>query len=306
MAYSEGAIRLRAPSVSELPRLEDRVSFLFVDRARIEQGRTGLEVWSQATGEFLRTAVPTANLAVLMLGPGVSITTPAMGTLFRSGTTVVFTGADGMVGYSAARPLSSKSTWACAQARLWADEKARLGVARAMYLKRFPTDKVPETATMNSLRGLEGRRVKLTYKGLATKHRIPAFKRIAQGATDPTNIALNQANSILYGVALSVVSTLALNAALGFVHQGSSGALLYDLADLYKVEISIPAAFTAASTGKPVGLLVREQLHKQQVLKTMLATAMELLRPGLDPADGEDHLADEYQFVQGHTNWSDF
>lgn len=308
MAYSDGAIQLQRPDLTDLPRVGDRVAFLFLDKVRIEQGRTGLEAWSADENKnLIRTVIPAAQLAVLCLGPGTSVTGPAMTTLFRAGTAVIFTGADGLVAYASARPLASDGRWVAAQARVFADPPARLAAARILYQARFPDDPLPAGAPLASLRGLEGHRVKATYRLLAGQHKQPGFKRVTQGATDPVNVCLNRANSLLYGVALAVSGALGLSPSLGVIHQGATGAFLYDLADVYKTAVSIPAAFEAARESQPeahIGRLVRQRLHEQRVLPAMLALTQTLFSDLVDAQDGTDQLLDDNGFVPGLVNWA--
>jgi CRISPR-associated protein Cas1 len=309
MAYSDDALALQRPDLASLPRIGDRVAFLFLDRTRIEQGRTGLEGWSkdEATGLPVRTVIPAAQLAVLCLGPGTSITGPAMTTLFRSGTSVVFTGADGLVATAAARPLASDGRWATAQARLHTDPALRLAAARSLYRARFPEEPIPDEVPLASLRGIEGHRVKATYRQLAARYKQHDFKRITQDATDPVNVGLNRANSMLYGVALAVTSALGLSSSLGVIHQGSTGAFLYDLADAYKTSVTIPAAFEATNYRVPsdhLGRLVRQRLHDQRVLPSMLKLTQQLLGGLVDAADGADQLLDDHGYVPGMINWA--
>lgn len=284
------------------------MAFLFLDKVRVEQGRTGLEAWSaDPDGRPVRTVVPAAQLAVLCLGPGTSVTGPAMTTLFRAGTTVIFTGADGLIAYASARPLATDGRWAAAQAYLFTTSTARLAAARTLYQARFPSQPLPENVPLASLRGLEGHRVKSTYKLLAAQHGHPAFRRVTVGATDPVNVCLNRANSLLYGVALAVTNALGLSPALGVIHQGSTGAFLYDLADVYKTTVSIPAAFEAAAHPKPedhIGRLVRKRLHEQRVLQQMFVLAQRLLADLVDQQDGTDQLLNDKGFVPGLINWS--
>lgn len=307
MSFSDGAMRLLRPSIVDLPQLTDRVSFLFLDRVRIEQGRTGLEAWAEKAEEgFQRTAIPAATLALLALGPGTSITAPAMATLFRSGTVVIFTGADGMIGYSSARSLAATGKWAAAQARLWVDLTERRTIARQLYLLRFPEQSIPEGVSLDVLRGLEGQSVKQTYQTMAKTHHVKGFHRVTVGAQDPINVGLNRANSLLYGVALSVCSALCLNPALGFIHNGASGALLYDLADVFKVKISIPVAFEAAEEEDPIkalGGLLRSSIVKYGVLDEMFTMTQDILAKGCTPHDGEDRLLGDNGFVPGLKNW---
>ena len=230
-----------------------------------------------------------------------------MTTLFRSGTVVIFTGGDGMIGYSSARSLASTGRWAAAQARVWVDLNQRKEIARRLYLFRFPEQDIPEGVSLSVLRGLEGQRVKQTYRAMAKQHRVQGFRRVTVGAEDPINVCLNRANSLLYGVALSVCSALCLNPALGFIHDGAAGALLYDLADVFKVRISIPVAFEAAKDDEPMkvlGRLLRESLHRHKVLDEMMGMTLELLAGGCIPHDGEDRLLNDIGFVPGQRNWN--
>ena len=306
MSYSGGAIKLLQPALEDLPRIGDRVAFLLLDQARVEQGRTGLEAWATRDGEPVRIASPAAQIAVLCLGPGTSITTPAMTTLARSGTVVLFTGADGAITYSSARPLATDGSWATAQARTWADPSLRLTAARRLYQERFPDDPFPDGLALASMRGLEGQRIKHTYRRYATQYKIKNFKRVTLRADDPVNVCLNRANALLYGVALAVTSALGLSPSLGFIHQGATGAFLYDLADVWKPTVSIPAAFEAGSGQNPtaeLGRLLRHRIHTHQVLARMFALAQDLVGPARLNADADDRLLNDQGFVPGLINW---
>ena len=305
MNYSQPAVSLLQPDLGALPRVTDRISYLFMDRVRIEQSDTGLEAHSKIDGEHCTTVIPVANLAVLMLGMGSSISTPAISTLSRSGTSVVFVGADGLVGYTTSRPLSTSSKWALAQARLVSNTDARRKAAKQLYLARFPSEDIPDAVTIAALRGVEGYRVKGVYSQMATKYKVKNFRRVTQGAEDDINVCLNIANSILYGVALNVAMSMSLNPALGIIHEGTNGAFLYDLADAFKVNISIPAAFEASSHKEPVVAvrrLVREKMYGDGVLDKMFRLAQAILDPLA--IDGKENLLlNDRGFVDGAKNW---
>jgi CRISPR-associated protein Cas1 len=306
MSYSQGAIDLKTPELDELPRLGDRISFLTLDRVRVEQGRTGVEAWSQAEdGALCRASLPVAQIAVLCFGPGSSVTSPAMATLARAGTSVLFSDAAGIVSYACARPLTGDAKWAAAQARIWVDPGMRLAAARRLYAERFPDHQLPDNVTVARLRAFEGRYMRTIYQGESARYKVRGFRR-APGSDDPVNSSLNRANSIVYGLALSVISALACSPALGFIHHGRAGALIYDLADVYKPAVSIPAAFQAASrdpAARDVGKMVRERIHRQQVLPAMLALLQEILRPAISPNDAGDFLLDDTGFAPGIRNW---
>ncbi len=294
MSLSEPARQLVTIPLEALPRLGDRIPYLHLDRARVEQGRTGVEAWSEGPdGEFLRTTLPVAGMGALLLGPGTSISAPAAATLFRSGTSVLFTDGAGMVAYATARPLTSGARWAGAQARAWADPTSRRAVARRLYLERYPGQDIPEDISLFALRGLEGRAVRNAYKAMSRRYKVPFSRRNATDPQDPVNVCLNIANSSLYGMAGAVCSTLALNPALGFVHSGPVRALLFDLGDVYKEETSIPAAFAAArakDATRHVHRILRARVHEQRVMHKMLDLAVRLLEPYLDDSDDADRL----------------
>ena len=61
------------------------------------------------------------------------------------------------------------------------------------------------------------------------------------------NQALSCANIALYGLVHSIVVALGISPGLGFIHTGHDLSFIYDIADLYKAEITIPLAFEIAS-----------------------------------------------------------
>ena len=76
---------------------------------------------------------------------------------------------------------------------------------------------------------------------------------------DAINQALSAANVALYGVVYSAVNAMGLVPGLGFVHQGHDLSFVYDIADLYKADITIPIAFQVASEygSENIGRLAR-------------------------------------------------
>lgn len=308
MPYSVDATKLKSPDIKFLPRLTDRIEYLCISRGRIEQTRTGVEVWLEVDGAPVHASIPIGNLALLGLGNGVSITVPALTSLHRAGTTVITTSADGLISYSCARPLTSSSRWATAQARLHCDPGLRLKAALHMYRARLPdafTD--AEVNTLEQLRGIEGRHVRDTYSRLARQFGIQNYRRQAQGAKDPVNIGLNIGNAILYGLAATVCSALSLNPSLGIIHEGNARAFLFDLADIYKTRTSIQAAFECGGDADPTATrkLLRNLIHDQHILESMMTYTQELLTMALSPsssADG-DRLFDPEGDVAAHSNW---
>jgi CRISPR-associated protein Cas1 len=282
--------RLASPTLAMLPRVADSLSFLYLDAVRVVQDDTGVCARvGPAGGGSDRVYLPTAALSCVLLGPGTSITQPALATLARHGTTVVCAGSGGVRAYAGIQPSSLTTHWLEKQATAWASDEQRLAVATRMYLQRFG-DYVPPGATLAQLRGTEGQRVKSLYKLLAQKHKIARFRRNYDPAAweiqDPVNLALSAANTCLYGVVHSAILAMGCSPALGFIHSGTQHAFIYDIADLYKAEITIPLAFSLHFSTRPemeARRRLREEFRLFKLLPRIVADIQQLLDPGSDP-----------------------
>ncbi len=302
MTYSKAALRLAKPQVVELPRLDARISFLYIDKAKIAQTETGIVSYSEDNSLL---QIPSASLSVLLLGAGTSLTTQAAITLYRSGCCVMFTGLAGAMAYCSARPLTGKAKWSEAQARLWASPHDRLLAAKNIYKSRYPDLNWEGLDNLNVMRGMEGAKVRNAYKVASRKAGMPGWKRQVDNEIDVVNSMLNLSNSILYGSALAACSALALNPALGFIHEGSVGALLYDLADSHKARSSIPISFASAKLEHPavyVRTMMREYLHSENVLTETITVLTSILQPYLNDHVG-DYLLDDVGHVPGMRNY---
>jgi CRISPR-associated protein Cas1 len=179
-----------------------------------------------------------------------------------------------------------------------------------MYLRRF-AEPPPGALTLERLRGAEGARMRTLYRSLAATHRVPGFKRRydpAQfDAADPVNRALSTANTCLYGVCLAAVVSIGAVPQLGFVHTGTAMAFVYDIADLYKAETSIPAAFTLARSDDPetaARRVMRRRFRETKLLRRVVGDVTSLLAGGLDPNERDgNQLAGEAGLVPGGRNW---
>ncbi|QEV43167.1 type I-E CRISPR-associated endonuclease Cas1 [Streptomyces nodosus] len=292
-----------------LPRVTDSLSFLYLDVVRVLQDDTGVcaEVTSERHGRQT-VYLPTAALSCVLLGPGTSITARALATLARHGTTVLVTGSGGVRCYAGAQPDSLSTTWLERQVRAWADDSLRLVVATAMYEKRFGGGTVPPGTTLEQLRGMEGQRVKAQYRILAQQYKIGRFRRAYDPAQwhgqDPVNLALSSANTCLYGIVHAAVLALGCSPALGFVHSGNQQALVYDIADLYKAELTIPLAFSLHAATNPEAEArrsFREGLRLFRLLPRIVHDLQDLLDPSGDREvpDPEEQLVDLWDPVAG-------
>lgn len=285
--------RIAAPTAAMIPRIGDSLSFLFLDMMRITQDDTGILALPAQGAPTRRLRIPTAAVSCLLLGPGTSITNPAVATLARHGTTTVFTGWGAVRCYAAITRSGQSSRWLETQAAAWADPDQRLTVAQRMYAHRFPTaaGNLPASVKLNTLRGLEGQRMKALYRRLAKTHGLHAFHRSYdpddwehQG---PVNLALSAANTCLYGIAHAAIIAVGCSPGLGFVHTGTSHAFVYDIADLYKAELTIPLAFSLHASEDPEGDARRAFRHGLTLFRLMpriVGDIQRLFEPGT-PAD---------------------
>ncbi|MCI6041980.1 type I-E CRISPR-associated endonuclease Cas1e [bacterium] len=247
----------------QLPRASDRVTFIYVEHAKINRNDGAVTV-AESRG-IVR--IPAAMIGILLLGPGIDISHRAMELLGDTGTSVAWVGEHGIRQYAHGRSLARTSRFLEKQAKLVSNTRTRLQVARSMYQMRFPEEDVSEL-TMQQLRAKEGARIRKLYRKMSQEYGVRWDGREYdpenyQGG-DPVNQALSAANVALYGLSYSAVSSLGMASGLGFVHTGHDLSFVYDIADLYKAEITIPIAFRIASEYEPgddVGRIARQNVR---------------------------------------------
>ena len=308
----------RPRSGHDVPRLTDGISFLYLEHARIDREDQTIVVFDKEG----RTPVPVASLNALLLGPGTRITHRAVMSLSDHGCGMVWVGERGVRFYGGGSPINRSSRLAERHATLWANPTSRKRTARLLYLARFPEEKV-ERLSIAQLRGREGARVKRAYRLASILTGVEWSGRYYDpddwDASDPVNQALSAATACLYGLCHTVVSVLGLIPSLGFIHTGHRFSFIYDLADLYKVELAIPAAFEAVAEGNPelervVRRRMRDVFWRTGLLRRMVDDVLTLFAEDLSDAaalnrmrDGRDLLRlwdpDEGEFPSG-TNYA--
>ena len=243
MSETHGA---KKAELNELLRIEDRVSFIYLEHARISREDSALVVYDKRGVIH----IPIALVGVLLLGSGTDISHRAVELIGDAGTSVVWTGEQGVRQYAHGRSLTHSSRYLEKQARLVSNNRSRLDVARRMYQLRFPNEDVSKN-TMQQLRGKEGARIRKLYTSLSKEYDVEWNGRqydvndYKSGSI--VNQALSAGNVALYGLVYSVIAAMGISPGLEFVHTGHDLSFVYDVADLYKGEISIPIAFQIAS-----------------------------------------------------------
>lgn len=238
-------MRRAATDLHLLPRFSDGLTFLYVEHARIEQAQHAIVI-IDARG---KVPVPVAALAVLMLGPGTTMTHAAMLACADNGCSVAYCGEAGVRLYASGLGETRKAGNLMAQARAWADAAEHMRVVMRLYRMRFK-DPVDENLSLEQLRGMEGVRVRDTYARLSRETGVKwsgrSYKTDHWDAADGVNRALSTANACLYGLCHAAIISTGFSPGLGFIHTGKSLAFVYDIADLYKCEVTVPVAFECA------------------------------------------------------------
>lgn len=234
--------------LSQLPRVADGWTFLYTEKVRIERADYAIELRDK-TG---RIPVPVAAISALMLGPGATITHAAVLALAESGCSIVWCGEGSARFYAAGLGETRRAQHLEAQARAWASPKKHNEVVRRLYTMRFD-EVLPPTLTLEQIRGREGARVRDAYAQASRETGVPwngrAYRRDDWQSADPVNRALSAANACLYALCHSAIVAIGMSPGLGFVHVGKQLSFVYDVADLYKVEVTVPAAFRAVKAG---------------------------------------------------------
>jgi len=282
----------------ELPKLRDSLSYLYVEHAVLNKKDNAIEYIREDEG---RVMIPVATLSVLMLGPGTKITHAAIRTLADNGCSVVWVGEDGTKFYAQGGGETRRSFHVLRQAEISCDPQMRLGVVRKMYQMRFPDPLEPDL-TLEQIRGMEGARVRSSYYRASKTYSVPwhgrSYDRGSWSNSDPINRALSGAHALLNGLCHTAIVSGGYSPALGFIHTGKQLSFVYDIADLYKAEITIPLAFQSVAEATDrvearVRAACREKFREVKLLDRILPDIDELLEIGPETlVEGDDYDGD--------------
>lgn len=274
--------------LSETVPLKERNSMLFLRYGRIDVD-DGAFVLEDASG--VRMQIPVGGVVCLFLEPGTTVTHAAMALAAECGTLLIWVGEGGVRLYSAGQPGGARADRLLYQARLALEDEPRLKVVRAMYRFRFQEDP-PQRRSIEQLRGLEGVRVRTLYKLLAEQYKISWGKRSYNpqdwDSADIVNRATSVACHCLYGICEAAVLAAGYAPAIGFLHTGKPLSFVYDVADLFKFETVVPAAFRVVARNshnieRDVRLHCRDIFRETHILRKIIPTIEEILSAGEVP-----------------------
>ena len=243
--------------------------------------------------------IPHQALSIILLGPGSKVSHDALRLLARHGTALAAVGEDGVRCYTAPPLGPDRSDWARQQARVWAQEKSRIDIARTMYSWRL--GEVLPHKQIEVLRGIEGARMKETYKLVAQRYGITwsgrRYDRKNPNAADVANQAINHAATAVQAAATIAVAATSTLPQLGFIHEDSAQSFVLDIADLFRDRVTLPVAFAAAKEAKTnhrdtIDKIVRRRcsqaFRKDNVIPAMISRIKQLFdKPSANDARKE-------------------
>jgi len=265
--------------------MKDRVSLIFLQYGQLDV-IDGAFVLVDQTG--VRTHIPIGSVACLMLEPGTRVSHAAVKLAATVGTLLVWVGEAGVRLYAAGQPGGARCDRLLYQAKLALDEELRLKVVRKMFELRFG-EPPPSRRSVDQLRGIEGARVRQTYKLLAQRYGIDwrgrSYDPKDWDKSDVVNQCVSAATSCLYGITEAAVLAAGYAPAIGFVHSGKPLSFVYDIADIIKFDAVVPKAFEIAAKhpGQPdreVRLACRDIFRADKTLARLIPLIEEILGAG--------------------------
>ncbi len=281
--------------LQELTRFEDRLTYLYLEKGHIEQHQNSVAYVTERE----TVPIPAASLALLMLGPGTTITHAAVQNLADCNCLVAWCGDEGTRFYAFGRGGTFHATKLLRQAELYCNPRSRAHVVRRMYEKRFGQPLEPGL-TLEQIRGREGYRVRNAYREAAEKFGVKwegrKFDPTNWDAADPLNRALSAANACLHGITQAAIITAGYSPAIGFIHTGKALSFVYDVADLYKAAMIVPMVFeivaqSVHSVEQKSRMACRDLFQDTRLLERILPDIEEVLYGGPDSGTGADGAA---------------
>ncbi|MBQ8626149.1 MAG: type I-E CRISPR-associated endonuclease Cas1 [Agathobacter sp.] len=291
-----------------LPRAKDRITFLYVNKARIEQTEFAIKI-VQANRQV--TEIPISTISTLFLGPGTSITHAAIKNICNVGCSVVWCGTGGWRFYSCGIAATNSNKNILLQAEYYASKMKHMDLVRRMYLLRYPEEHL-KSKTTAELRGLEGYKVQQLYQKLSAQYNVDwNGRQYSVGEfveQDLINQCLTFSNQVLYGIVRSVISILGFSPAIGFIHTGHIDSFVFDIADLYKEKTTIIAAFKYCSKHNYFNedellRMLRHEFNEINLMKTIVKDILTLFDTNENNVEIELQLWDKDGSVPGGINY---
>lgn len=261
------------PPLETLTPAKERWTPIYLEHGRLEVDDSSVK-WIGADYTVLR--IPVATVSTLLLGPGTTVTHAAIKACADCNTPICWVGAQGMRFYATGVTPTHDNARARLQAKLHTSKKSRENIAREMFVLRFGDAEFVQGKTIKALMGMEGQRVKALYSEMGSKYGVtwkgrqydPSNWNLADGL----NRAISAANSSFYALVTAIVVSMGYLPQLGFIHSAGTLPFVFDIADIYKPESTLEAAFQTIginpkATEKEVLIRLKQIIEQLKLLK---------------------------------------
>lgn len=295
------AQQLEEKSKKLLTRAKERISLLYIEKARIEQSEYGVQI---RQGNKI-SEIPITTISCIILGPGTTITHRAVSNIAQAGCSICWMGMNQAVFYAYGEPATNKSKNILKQMHYHESKVLHTEIIHKMYNWRYPNDKI-KSMTLNKLKGHEGIRVKECYERCAKLYNIDWDGRIYDKfdfeKSDTVNKYISALNNILYAITEAIILIMGYSPAIGFIHTGRINSFVFDISDLFKERLTIPLAFKLT---KEYGffnrdLMIKEfrkEITEQKTIKQMVKYLEELFSDDVSLIDAELKIWDSFDYI---------
>ncbi len=225
----------------------DRYGLLWLERGNLIVEKGTLRFITAGSPSLDRGAydIPYQTISMILLGPGTTVSHDVFRLSARHGVGLIAIGEGGVRMYTAPPLSPDRSILARRQITLWSDPKLRKKTVLKMYELRFG-ETLP-SSDIEELRGIEGTRVRASYRILAQRYGLNwqqrRFDRAHPDQNDQINNAINHAATAAYAAAAIAVAATSTIPQIGFIHEAAYDAWGLDIADIYRTSVTIPIAF---------------------------------------------------------------
>lgn len=273
----------------------DRHGLLWLERGNlyVQDGCLRFKAAGSSSFEAGDYGLPFQTVSFIILGPGTTITHDALRLTARHGTGLLVTGTDGVRLYASLPDGTNDSGFARRQVQIWSNPDERARAVRLLYAWRL--GEVFPNSDISVLRGMEGVRMKETYRILAQRFGVTwngrHYDRSNPEATDTVNQAINHAATAVEAAAAIAVALTSTIPQLGFIHEASSNAFTLDIADLFRDSTTLPIAFgavkeaernPAVSIERHVRRIAGLRFRQEKLVDSMIGKIKGLLTKDID------------------------
>ncbi|MBD8614669.1 type I-F CRISPR-associated endonuclease Cas1 [Pseudomonas putida] len=284
-----------------------RNTLYYIEYAAIHSFDDTLSFRVASNGKSKEISIAHRNIAGLLMGPGTSITQKAAQKMREANICGMFVTGDGGNPVLWTAPDEYRPSHFCrSYLKIFYDENLRAAAAQAFMkarvtkiLKDWPalishkSGLVDELKTVcnrfqsaaaqvsgQSLLLEEARFTKELYRLAGKAFDVKWQGRVHKGSIDEANSLLNHGNYLAYGVANIALYILGIPYSLSVIHGSTRrGALVFDVADLFKDSLILPLAFRAARDGKSDKAFrdeILSEIDRQKLLAHLLDTLKEV------------------------------